>query len=151
MLEQKFRTTILAGETKNVAGIEVPSDVIGALNAGQRPRVSINVNGYDFVSTIGKMGGKHLIALSAEHRKISGLSGGDAVEVRLSIAADEPPLAMPDDLEKALQTARQEDAFANAARSRKKEWIRQVVDAKAAETRARRILNIISTLRDADK
>jgi hypothetical protein len=150
MSEQKFRTTILAGATKNVAGIEVPPSVIDALGAGQRPRVVIKLNGYSYVSTVGKMGGKHMISLSAEHRKASGLAGGDGVEVCLSIAEGEPTLSIPEELQKSLSDANLTSAFDSAAPSRRKEWVRGVLEAKAPETRDRRMAKIVSELRAAD-
>lgn len=46
----------------------------------------VNVNGYEFQTTIGAMGGQSLISVSAAIRKESGLSGGDPVRVALFLA-----------------------------------------------------------------
>ncbi len=146
MTAQSFKTTILAGETKNVTGIEVPPSVIEALGAGQRPRLKVEVNGYGFVSTIGKMGGKFMISLSAAHRSAGGLAGGDAVEVKLELAPEPAPLAVPEDLASALAAAGLAERFEAAAPSRCKEWVRTVEEAKAPDTRARRIRKVIEAL-----
>ena len=141
-----FKTTIVAGESKNVTGIVVPPEVLAALGAGQRPRLKVTVNGYSYVSSVGKMSGKFMIGLSAEHRQASGLTGGDAVEVRIEVAP-EPVTLIPEDLRKALDQAGVAEAFAKAAPSRRKEWIRSVEEAKAAETRARRVQKVVDELK----
>jgi uncharacterized protein YdeI (YjbR/CyaY-like superfamily) len=146
MTEQRYKTRILAGESKNTAGIEVPPEVIEALGSGQRPRVKVTVNGYSYVSTVGKMAGKYMISLSAEHRKASDLAGGDRVDVRLEVIAGAPEIAVPADLEAALAQAGVRDAFEKAAPSRRKEWVRQVAEAKAPETRMRRINKVVDQL-----
>lgn len=150
MIEQTFETTILSGTTKNVAGIEVPAAVIVALGAGQRPRLAVDVNGYRYATTVGKMGDKHLIPLSADHRRAAGLSGGDRVTVGVSLAGPEQAPAIPDELQQALSDAGLTAVFESAAPSRRKEWIRQVVEAKAADTRARRIDKIVRLLQLGD-
>lgn len=141
-----FKTTILAGESKNVTGIVVPPEALTALGAGLRPRLKVTVNGYSYVSSVGKMGGNFMIGLSAEHRRASGLTGGDAVEVTLEVAP-EPITLVPDDLGAALDQAGVAAAFAKAAPSRRKEWVRSVEEAKAAETRARRIQKVVDELK----
>ena len=146
MTDQHFRTRIIAGDSKNVAGIEVPPEVIEALGSGQRPRVRITLNGYSYVSTVAKMAGKFMIGLSQEHRKASGLAGGDAVDVRLEVLTEAPEIAIPADLDAALARAGVLDTFKKAAPSRRKEWVRQVEEAKAPETRLRRIQKVVDQL-----
>jgi hypothetical protein len=141
-----FKTVIQGGATKDVAGIVVPAEVMTALDAGQRPRVQVTVNGYTYDSSIGKMGDQHLIPLSADHRRVSGLLAGLTVDVRLVVQAAPPPLSVPADLQQSLVDHDRVAAFDSAAPSRRKEWVRQVTSAKAPETRARRILAVIAAL-----
>ena len=148
MTTQHYTTNILGGKSKNVAGIEVPPDIIEALGPSQRPRVKVTVNGYSYLSTIGKMAGKYMVSLSAEHRKASGLTAGDQVDVRLEVITEAPEIAVPPDLKAALKKAGVNAAFEKAAPSRRKEWVRQVEEAKAAETRMRRIDKVIAQLSD---
>ena len=49
----------------NNTGIEVPADVVAALGAGKRAPVVVNVNGYEYRSTVAPMGGKFLLPFSA--------------------------------------------------------------------------------------
>ena len=58
-----FETTVAV--TGNNTGIVVPEEAIERLAAGKRPAVLVNVNGYEYRNTVGVMGGKHMISISA--------------------------------------------------------------------------------------
>lgn len=79
-----FDTTVAA--TGNKTGIVVPDKLIERLNAGRRPAVLVNVNGYEYRNTVGVMGGKHMVSISAAIRKETGLKGGDPIAVKLTVA-----------------------------------------------------------------
>ena len=51
---------------KSATGIEVPADVVAALEQGKRPKVTVTINGYSYPSTVGVMGGVSLIPVSAD-------------------------------------------------------------------------------------
>ena len=59
----KFTTTIQGSGNKT--GIEVPDEVLAALDAGKRPPVVVTINGRSYRSSIAVMGGQNLISLSA--------------------------------------------------------------------------------------
>lgn len=90
----KFDSVIHSGK-KTATGIEVPPDVIDRLNAGRKPAVSISVNGYSYRTTVGSMGGKFLIPLSAEHREKSGLKAGEAVTVEIALDTEPREIHAP--------------------------------------------------------
>jgi Bacteriocin-protection, YdeI or OmpD-Associated/Domain of unknown function (DUF1905) len=146
MAAQIFKTRLVAGESKNVTGIAVPDAVMTALGAGQRPRLKISVNGYEMTAVPGHMAGKTMIGFSAAHRAASGLSGGDEITVRLELAAGPEAIEIPPDLQAALAEAGKLDAFSKAAPSRRKEWVRQVTEAKSQDTRSRRIGKVVDAL-----
>src|SRR5271167_784052 len=79
-----FDTTVTA--TGNNTGIVVPDDVLDRLGAGRRPAVVVNVNGYEYRTAIGSMGGKAMGSISAAVRQETGLKGGDAIQVVLTVA-----------------------------------------------------------------
>ncbi|MGV0812417.1 YdeI/OmpD-associated family protein [Mycolicibacterium boenickei] len=142
----KFSTTMF--QDGNNTGIEVPADVVEALGAGKRPAVVVEVNGYRYRSTIAPMGGKFLIPFSAERRGESGIGGGDAIDVELTVDTEPRTVEVPDDLRAALEAAAPE-AAANWERlsySKRKAHVTAVQGAKAAETRARRIAKVIAEL-----
>ena len=76
----RFHATIeLNGKT--ATGIEVPAGVLAALGPGKRPSVRVTINGYSYPSTVGSMGGRSLIPVSADVRSQAGVSAGDEVDV----------------------------------------------------------------------
>src|SRR6516225_57849 len=79
-----FETTVAA--SGNNTGIGVPGELIEQLAAGNRPSVVVSVNGYEYRNTVGVMGGRHMISVSAAVRSATGLKGGDRVRVTLTVA-----------------------------------------------------------------
>jgi hypothetical protein len=145
-MTQKFVTKIQRGKTKNVTGIVVPVQIVEALGSSKRPPVKVTLNGYTYRSTVASMGGRFMIGLSAENRTAAGLVGNEELEVRLELDTEPRNTPPPKDLKAALQKARCLEAFEKAAPSRRKEFVRQVEDAKTPETRERRIAKVVAAL-----
>lgn len=141
-----FHTTILQTGT-NTAGIEVPYEVIEALGGGNRPLVKVKVNNYSYRSAVAVMGGKFMISFSSEHRQAAGVQGGQEADITLELDLDPRTVEVPKDLNDALVASGAIEAFEKLAPSMKKEYVRQVEDAKAEETRVRRIVKIVDTLK----
>lgn len=146
---KKYKTTIW--QTGNNTGIPVPPEVLEALDAGKRPAVKVTIKGYSYRSTVGAMDGQSLIPFSAAHREASGLKGGDKVEVTLELDTAPRTVEVPKDLAAALKKAGVQAAYDASAPSAKKEFVRQVESAKAADTRQRRIDKIVETLKAKKK
>ena len=142
-----FTTTIRKDPSKNVTGIVVPNEVVEALGGSKRPPVKVTLNGYTYRSTVATMGGRFMISLSGEHRKAAGLVGNERLEVTLELDTEPRETQVPDDLKAALVKAKVLPIFEKFAPSRRKEFVRQVVEAKATETRQRRIEKIVSSLK----
>ena len=140
-----FHTTILQ-TGKNTAGIQVPEEIMEKLGAGKRPLVRVTINKYTYRSAVAVMGGKYMISFNPEHRKASGVQGGDETDVTLELDLEPRTVEIPKDLKAALIKARALDAFEKSAPSMKKEYVRQVEEAKAQETRERRITKIVEKL-----
>jgi hypothetical protein len=141
----KFSTTMF--QMGNNTGIEVPADVVAALDAGKRPPVVVNVNGYEYRSTIAPMGGKYLLPFSAERRNESGIQGGDAIDVELTLDTTPRAVEVPDDLQSALEASPTATAaWDKLSYTHKKEHARSVLDAKKPETRTRRIAAVVAKL-----
>ena len=134
-----FKTTLLQGESKNVTGIVVPPEIIEGLGGGKRAPVKVTLNGYSYRSTVAVMGGKFMVGVAAEHREKAGVKGGDKIEVRLELDNAPREVAVPADLAAALKKARARDAFDALAYTYRKEYVRAIEEAKAPETRLRRI------------
>lgn len=124
----------------NNTGIEVPPEVIEALGGGKRPPVLVRVNGYEYRSTVGVMGGRSLIPFSSDKRKETGIGGGDAIEVEVELDTAPRTVEVPADFQAALEAAPGAvAAFEALAPSHKKAHVIAIEQAKAAETRQRRI------------
>jgi Bacteriocin-protection, YdeI or OmpD-Associated/Domain of unknown function (DUF1905) len=141
----KFSTTML--QMGNNTGIEVPAEVVAALDAGKRPPVVINVNGYEYRSTIAPMGGKYLLPFSAARRTESGIQGGDAIDVDLTLDTAPRTVEVPGDLQTALNASPvAAAAWEELSYTHRKEHVRSVLDAKKAETRTRRVAAVVAKL-----
>ncbi|MGW9186666.1 YdeI/OmpD-associated family protein [Streptomyces rubiginosohelvolus] len=141
----KFSTTMF--QSGNNTGIEVPEDVVEALGAGRRPPVNVTVNGYAYRSTIAPMGGQYLIPFSSDKRKATGIGGGDAIEVELTLDTAPRTVEPPEDLAAALAAAPgAAEAFAALSPSRQKAHVTSVESAKARDTRERRIAKTVAEL-----
>ncbi|WP_344753266.1 YdeI/OmpD-associated family protein [Gryllotalpicola koreensis] len=146
----EFDTTVVL--TGNNTGIVVPDDVIERLGAGRRPAVIIDLNGYEYRSTVGVMGGRAMIGISAAIRKETGIAGGDDVHVRVTVADAPREVAVPDDFAAALgaepATA---EFFAALANSLQRYHVDSINEAKTAETRRRRIEKTVALFRAGKK
>jgi hypothetical protein len=140
-----FHTTILQ-TGKNTAGIQVPEEIMEQLGAGKRPLVRVTINKYTYRSAVAVMGGKYMISFNPDHRKASGIQGGDETDVTLELDVEPRTVELPRDLKDALIKAKALDAFEKSAPSMKKEYVRQVTEAKVQETRERRIIKIVEKL-----
>jgi Bacteriocin-protection, YdeI or OmpD-Associated/Domain of unknown function (DUF1905) len=141
----KFSTAMF--QIGNNTGIEVPAEVVAALDAGKRPPVVVNVNGYEYRSTVAPMGGKYLLPFSADRREESGIQGGDAIDVELTLDTAPRTVEIPDDLQSALNSsATAAAAWDKLSYIHRKEHVRSVLDAKKAETRTRRIAAVVAKL-----
>jgi hypothetical protein len=134
-----FKTTIMLAEDMNATGIVVPDDVVAKLGQGKKPKVVVSLKGYSYRSTVAVMGGKFMLPLAKEHRDKAGVKGGDKVEVTLEIDDAPREVEVPKDLAAALKKAGARAAFDKLAFTHRKEHVRSIEEAKAAETRARRI------------
>jgi hypothetical protein len=140
-------TTIIKGEPGGPAGIEVPPDVIAALGTSKKPAVWVHLPGFSYQNTVAVMGGAFMISLSKARQQESGVKAGDKVEVTLELDTEERTVEVPEDLTAALaKKPGAKEAFDKLAFSRRKEFVRQVVEAKAQDTRERRIAKIVEQL-----
>jgi len=141
-----FTTTLLTNG--NNVGIEIPDDVVAELG-GKRVPVIITIDGgYTYRNTTAVMGGKNLVGVSAEHRAASGVVGGQVVEI--TMVRDDGPREV--EVPAALAAALAADPVASAgwerlAYSHRKEHARAITDAKAEDTRERRVAKAIAMLR----
>jgi Bacteriocin-protection, YdeI or OmpD-Associated/Domain of unknown function (DUF1905) len=142
-----FETTVAA--SGNNTGIVVPDEVIGQLAAGKRPPVLVNVNGYEYRNTVGVMGGRHMISISAAVRSATGLKGGDPIRVTLTVADTAREMDVPADFAAALAADERARAFfEKLSNSMQRYHVDNINAAKSADTRERRIEKAIALFLD---
>jgi hypothetical protein len=142
----RFQTTILL-DGKTATGIEVPADVMAALGPGKRPRVRVTINGYAYPSTVGSMGGRSLIPVSAQVRANAGVAAGDQVDVDVVLDTEPRTVEVPEDLAAALAGAPgARQAFERLSYSNQHRHVLAVTQAKTEQTRQRRIDKVLAVL-----
>ncbi len=134
-----FKTTLHGVEGMNATGIEIPPEVVEALGSGKRPKVVVTVNGSTYRSTVAVMGGRYMVGVTQEQRAKTGLKAGDPIEVQIELDTAPREVEAPADLLAALDAAGLRDAWDKLAFSHRKEHVRAIEEAKAADTRQRRI------------
>ena len=141
-----FTTKLEKAEGMEATGIVVPFDPKEVWGKTRVP-VKATVNGYEYRTTIAKMGGRFLIPFAKEHRDASGIAAGDTIEVTLIEDQAERVVEVPEDFAAALKKAKLRERFDALAFTHRKEHVRAIEEAKKPETRARRIEKALETLR----
>jgi len=127
----------------------VPSAVAKRAGLGHGARVRGEVNGAPYRSSLMKYSGVFHLGVHKATLARAGASGGERVEVTIEI--DDQPLPtdiVPGDLASALAGHPGVRAtWDKLAPAQRRERVTQVIEAKKAETRARRIAKIVDELR----
>ena len=126
--------------------IDLPFDPKAAFGKVRAP-VRVTIDGYEFATTIGAMGGRIVIGLNKDVRAGARVVAGDSVLVDV-VADDEPrTVAVPPDLAAALDPETL-GFLESLSYTHRKEYVRWIEEAKRPETRAARIERAASMLRD---
>ena len=146
-MKATYTTTISKDDEKNATGIPVPAEVVATFGVGKRPPVVVHIGGHRYRSTVAAYGDVYMLPLSQEHRAAAGVEAGQSVEITLELDEQPRTVDVPDDLAAALvEPPGLRAAFDALSYSARKEHVRQVMTAKAAETRQRRIAKIVAGL-----
>lgn len=144
-MKTKYITTILG--FGNHAAIEIPEDELKKIGGNKRAPLKITVNGYTYQSTATVMDGKCLVVFPKKDRENAGVDSGDKLEVQLELDSGYRQVEVPKELEIALQQSGIKEKFDELTYSKRKEYARQVADAKANDTKARRIEKILTEIK----
>lgn len=144
----KFRAIIqLNGKT--ATGIQVPEEVMESLNSGKKPKLKVTIKDYTYRSTVGTMGGKFMIPVSAEHRKGADVEAGDEVDVDIVLDSEPRTVTVPPDFAEALDREPEAKKFFDGlSYSNKRRFVLSIEGAKKAETRQRRIDKSVTLLKE---
>ncbi|MFC7527306.1 YdeI/OmpD-associated family protein [Actinoplanes sp. GCM10030250] len=132
----------------NTTGFQVADEIVDGLGGGGRPKVLVRVNGYEFRSSIARMGGDYWLGVSAERRAAAGIEGGEEYDVQVELDAAPRTIEVPDDLAVALAEEPAVKAFWDTMSFSNQRWhADQLTSAKTDETRARRLAKSLDLLR----
>ncbi|WP_111764938.1 YdeI/OmpD-associated family protein [Nakamurella deserti] len=143
----RFDATLeLHGRT--ATGIEVPAEVMMSLGSAKNPAVVVTLNGFVYRTTVGVMGGKSLLPVSAEIRRGAGVSAGDRVMVEVELDTEPRTVEVPADLAAALASEPElAGAFGGLSYSNQRQHVLAVEGAKTEATRQRRVEAVLAKLR----
>jgi hypothetical protein len=134
---------------KTAAGIEVPEKVVAALGSSKRPPVRATINGFTYRTSIASMGGKFMLGVPPEFREGARVAGGDTVDIDVELDTQPREVALPADFAAALaRDARAKKFFESLSYSNKRRLVIPIDDARAPETRQRRIEKTVEQLRE---
>src|SRR6202012_3981165 len=114
---------------KTATGIPVPEQIVTGLGGGKRPKVQVTINGFTYRSSVGSVGGRAMLPVSAQIRDGAGIAAGDEVEVDLELDTAPREVAVPDDAAAALAAVpAAQAAFEKLSYSNQSRWIISVED-----------------------
>jgi len=120
-----------------------PKEVFGKVRAPVR----VTINGYTYRSTIFSMGGSIHIPLRKSHREAAGLEGDETVTVKIAADEAERTVEIPADLARAFRARKDlKDGWKALSYTARRECAEALIGAKKAETRARRLADILKLL-----
>jgi hypothetical protein len=142
----KFRTTVLHSG-KNITGMEIPEEVVTALGGSKKPPVRVTINGFTYRSSVAVMGGRYMVAISADNRAATGVAGGEEIDVDIVVDSEPREVAVPADFAAALDAESAARTFFDGLSYSQRRWFVDGIEgAKKPETRLRRIEKAVERL-----
>lgn len=143
-----FRAELLQSG-KTTAGFAVPDAIVNELRGGGHPKVVVRAGGYEFRTSIARMGDRYMLGVSSERRTESGMVPGEVYEVEVILDTAPREVELPDDLAAALAADAEAKIFFDTLSYSKQSWhVLKVLEARTPETRARRVRTSVEMLRD---
>lgn len=121
-------------------------DAIRGVPGKARVMLAITYGGRVYQTSISIYRGQWMMVVN-EAMRAGGLEPGSTYDVDISIDTGERTVAVPGDLQAALDAAGVADAFAKLSFTNRKEFVRGITEAKKADTRSARIDKCIASLR----
>jgi len=140
----KYETEVL-GEG-NHASLLIPDWVLEELKTNKRAPLKVTVNGHTYQSTAVGVAGECRVVFPSAERKAAKVGSGEIVEVSLELDSGYREVEMPKELITALKSQGLTNTFADLSYSKRKEFARQVSEAKTEETKLRRIEKVLAAL-----
>lgn len=144
MSEKTFKGRIVREE--GMCYIPLPFDPKAVFGKVRAP-VKVTLNGYTYRSTIAAMGGPPCIPLRKSHREAAGVEGGETLSITVALDTEERIVRPPADFVKALKAAPPAwERWQELSYTHQREHVDAIEEAKAAETRVRRIARAVASI-----
>jgi len=137
--------TVVIGDG-NHASLVIPDKNLAEIGGNKRAPLKVTINGYTYQSTATGVNGECRVVFPTRDREASGAKAGDKITVTLELDAGYREVDVPAELADALKAHGLSQVFHDQNYSTRKEFARQVAEAKADDTRARRIEKIVNQL-----
>ena len=131
----------------NHASIAIPDDVLTKLGGNRRAALRITINNHTYESTATAVNGECRVVFPSADRAAAGATGGDTVDVTLELITGYREVDLHPEFVAALDAAGLRAGFDELAYSHRKEYARAIAEAKADDTRHRRIAAAIDKIR----
>ncbi|MEY3560940.1 MAG: hypothetical protein RL068_92 [Actinomycetota bacterium] len=140
-----YETNVL-GEG-NHASLLIPQWVLDKLQTNKRAPLKVTINGHTYQSTAVGVDGECRVVFPSAERLAANAKAGDSVEVTLELDSGYRTVEMHPELDAALSKSDLAEVFSKLSYSKRKELARQVNEAKAEDTRQRRIEKVLEALK----
>lgn len=145
-MKTTYQTTILG--FGNHASIEIPAERLAELGGNKRAPLRVTVNGHTYQSTAVVMDGVCMVVFPMRDRKAAHANSGDTLMVTLELDDGYRQVNVPTELANALKMHNLRATYDGLNYSTRKEYARQVREAKADDTKQRRIAKILDELNE---
>ena len=130
----------------NHASIAIPDEVLKKLGTNRRAPLVVTINGHSYRSTATAVNGQCRVVFPSAERLAAGVSGGDTVTVKLELDAGYREVVLHPKFANLLKKSKLRKKFDALSYSVRKEYARSINEAKAEETRDRRIEKAINEI-----
>jgi bifunctional DNA-binding transcriptional regulator/antitoxin component of YhaV-PrlF toxin-antitoxin module len=131
----------------NHASLLIPQWVLDKLQTNKRAPLKVTINGHTYQSTAVGVDGECRVVFPSAERLAANAKAGDSVEVTLELDSGYRTVDMHPELDAALSKSDLAEVFSKLSYSKRKEFARQINEAKAEDTRLRRIEKVVESLR----
>jgi hypothetical protein len=129
--------------------LNLPQDASDKLPSRGMVSVDGSFNGFPFQATLTPDGqGGHWLKVDQKLQEATGVKAGDVIELEIAPVTQEPEPEVPEDVQKALESAvpKAKETWAAITPVARRDWIFWIVSGKKAETRVKRIEVAMSKL-----
>ncbi|MEY4944731.1 MAG: hypothetical protein RL384_675 [Actinomycetota bacterium] len=131
----------------NHASLLIPQWVLDKLQTNKRAPLKVTINGHSYQSTAVGVDGECRVVFPSAERLAANAKAGDSVVVTLELDSGYRSVDMHPELDAALSKSDLAEVFSKLSYSKRKELARQVNEAKAEDTRLRRIEKVLEALK----